>query len=188
MLGRLLNRRARRKQAERLHEDIIAQSRQPLFYAQLGVPDTMLGRYEMVCLHAYLVLTRLNRESEEGHQLAQTLHNLIFDDFDVALREAGLGDMGVGKRIKKLARNLHGRISVYEAGLASDDEELEAILRRNMYASVEPDASQVAGMIAYIKAARQEMDACSGEAMFAGNPAFPDTDAIAPDAPESVTA
>lgn len=188
MLGPILNRRARRKQAERLHEAIIAQSRQPLFYAHLGVPDTMLGRYEMVCLHAYLVLTRLNRESEEGHRLAQTLHNLIFDDFDVALREAGLGDMGVGKRIKKLARNLHGRISVYEAGLASGDGELAAILRRNMYASADPDASELAGMIAYIKAARQEMDACPGEAMFAGNPVFPDTDAFAPDASESVTA
>lgn len=187
MLERFQNRRARREQAERLHEAIIAQSRQPAFYAHLGVPDTMLGRYEMVCLHAYLVLTRLNRESEEGHRLAQKLHDLIFDDFDVALREAGLGDMGVGKRIKKLARNLHGRISVYDAGLAAGDSEMDAILRRNMYASVEPDKAEVAGMIAYIKAARQEIDACSGEDMFGGNPVFPDPLGFTTGAPETVT-
>lgn len=188
MLGRFLNRRGRREQAERLHEAIIAQARQPAFYARLGVPDTMLGRYEMVCLHAYLVLTRLNRESEEGHKLAQKLHNLIFDDFDVALREAGLGDMGVGKRIKKLARNLHGRISVYDAGLASGDAEMEATLRRNMYASAEPDTAQVTGMITYIKAARQMIDACPGEDMFAGNPAFPDADRFTAVASETATA
>lgn len=173
MLERFRNRRARREQALQLHEAIVEQSRMPGFYAQLGVPDTMLGRYEMVCLHAYLVLTRLNRESEEGHRVAQRLHDLIFDDFDVALREAGLGDMGVGKRIKKLARNLHGRISVYEAGLAAGDEEMATILRRNMYASADPDADQVNGMIEYIRAAKREIDNCSGEVMFAGAPTFP---------------
>jgi cytochrome b pre-mRNA-processing protein 3 len=174
MLGRIQRRRERKRQAVRLHEAIVAQSRMPAFYADMGVPDTMLGRYEMVCLHAYLVLTRVRRESKDCARLAQTLHDMIFDDFDVALREAGLGDMGIGHRIKKLARNLHGRISVYESGLAAGDDEMADILRRNMYASAEPAASEVARMIAYIRAARREIDGTENQVFMTGVPSFPD--------------
>ena len=71
MLTRIRERQARRIQALQLHDAIVSQSREPVFYAELGVPDTMLGRYEMVCLHAYLVLTRLKRDGEA--RLAQTL-------------------------------------------------------------------------------------------------------------------
>ncbi|MBT5572510.1 MAG: ubiquinol-cytochrome C chaperone [Alphaproteobacteria bacterium] len=171
MLSRIRDRQARRKQALQLHELIVEQSRVPVFYTDLGVPDTMLGRYEMVCLHAYLVLTRLKRDGEA--RLAQTLHDLIFDDFDVALREAGLGDMGIGHRIKKLARNLHGRISVYESGIAGADAEMATILRRNMYASVEPTEEQVTAMITYVRAARAAMDAgSSGVELLANGTAF----------------
>jgi len=174
MLGRLRQRRERWRQATFLHDGIVAQSRIPAFYADMGVPDTMLGRYEMVCLHAYLVLTRLRRESEDCARLAQTLHDLIFDDFDVALREAGLGDMGIGHRIKKLARNLHGRISVYERGLAAGDGEMADILQRNMYASVEPDADEVARMIGYIRTARAQIDGTAVSELLSGASSFPD--------------
>lgn len=174
MLERIQRRRERKRQAARLHETIVAQSRMPAFYADMGVPDTMLGRYEMVCLHAYLVLTRIRRESEDCARLAQTLHDMIFDDFDVALREAGLGDMGIGHRIKKLARNLHGRISVYEIGLAASDDEMADILRRNMYASAEPDAGEVARMISYIRAARHEVDGTAINVFMTDFPSFPD--------------
>lgn len=174
MLGRIQQRRARRKLAARHYEAIVEQSRETAFYADFGVPDTMLGRYEMVCLHAYLVLTRLQRENEECARVAQTLHDLIFDDFDVALREAGLGDMGIGHRIKKLARNLHGRISVYESGLAAGDREMDEILRRNLYASAEPEPQEVASMIAYLRAARLEIDTVPASALLAGTSSFPD--------------
>lgn len=174
MLGRFQQRRTRRKLAARHYEAIVAQSRETVFYSDLGVPDTMLGRYEMVCLHAYLVLTRLKRESEECARIAQTLHDLIFDDFDVALREEGLGDMGIGHRIKKLARNLHGRISVYESGLAAGDGEMDQILRRNLYASVEPEPAEVASMIAYIRAARIEIDTVLASALLEGTSSFPE--------------
>jgi len=180
MLKRLRERRARLDLAHALHARVIEQARRPHFYAVLGVPDTMLGRYEMVCLHAYLVLTRLKREGEAGARAAQTLHNIIFDDFDVALRETGLGDMGIGKRIKKLACNLHGRISAYDSGVSAGDEELAAALRRNMYASAEPGDAQVTGMVAYVRAARRDIDDCPADALFAAAPAFPDPEAFAP--------
>ncbi len=174
MLSRIRERRDNRELAGRLHERLVEQSRLAPFYAEFGVPDTMLGRYEMVCLHAYLVLTRMKREGDRGKRVAQTLHNKLFDDFDIALREVGLGDMGIGKRIKKLARNLHGRISAYDAGLAAGDRELGDALRRNMYASAEPTDEEVSGMIDYVRAARREIDGCPGDALFEGRPAFVD--------------
>jgi cytochrome b pre-mRNA-processing protein 3 len=178
MLERIRQRKERRRQAAQLHTAIVDQSRVPTFYADMGVPDTMLGRYEMVCLHAFLVLSRLRRENQDCARLAQTLHDMIFDDFDVALREAGLGDMGIGHRIKKLARNLHGRISVYERGLASGDDEMAEILRRNMYASSEPESAEIARMIGYIRAARDEINETSTTALVGGAPSFPDPSAF----------
>jgi cytochrome b pre-mRNA-processing protein 3 len=174
MLRLFRERRERRKLATKLHDALVQQSREPDFYARFGLPDTMLGRYEMVCLHAYLVLTRLQREGDSGRRQAQTLHDMIFDDFDIALREAGLGDMGIGHRIKKLARNLHGRISTYEKGLVEGDAEMDVVLRRNMYASAEPSAPEVSAMIAYIRAARREMDSVTASALFAAELNFPD--------------
>lgn len=178
MLNRIRERRMRKLLAVRLRDALIEQARMPAFYRDFGVPDTMLGRYEMVCLHAYLLLRRLKGEGAQGRALAQTVHNVIFDDFDVALREVGVGDMGIGKRIKKLARNLHGRISAYERGLAAGNAEMDAALRRNLYASTEPEDRQVAAMIAYIRAARSDIDACDAAAIMSVEPPFPDPAAL----------
>jgi len=174
MMNWIRERKQRRELATRLLEVVIDQARRPAFYATYGVPDTMLGRYEMVCLHAYVLLRRLKRIGGQGPRIAQTLHDQIFDDFDVALREAGLGDMGIGKRMKKLARNLHGRISAYERGLAAGDEEMAAALRRNLYASTEPSDAEVAAMIAYVRHARDEVDACAPDALWEARPVFPE--------------
>lgn len=174
MLNWIRERKQRREHAARLLDVIITQARHPVFYADYGVPDTMLGRYEMVCLHAYLLLGRLKRAGGQGPRIAQTLHDQIFDDFDVALREVGIGDMGIGKRIKKLARNLHGRISAYERGLAAGDADLDAALRRNLYASADPAAGEVAAMIAYIRQARESVDACDPDDLWNARPVFPE--------------
>jgi hypothetical protein len=82
--------------------------------------------------------------------------------------------MGIGKRMKKLARNLHGRISAYERGLAAGDEEMAAALRRNLYASAEPSDAEVAAMIAYVRRARAEVDACTPETLWEARSVFPD--------------
>ena len=87
MMNWIRERKQRRELAARLLAVVIDQARRPAFYATFGVPDTMLGRYEMVCLHAYILLRRLKRVGGQGPQIAQTLHDQIFDDFDVALRE-----------------------------------------------------------------------------------------------------
>lgn len=178
MLNWIRERKQRRELAARLLQVVIDQARRPTFYASYGVPDTMLGRYEMVCLHAYMLLRRLKRAGGQGPRLAQTLHDQIFDDFDVALREVGLGDMGISKRMKKLARNLHGRISAYERGLEAGDAEMAAALRRNLYASAEPSDDEVAAMIGYVRIARDAVDACSPDALWEARPVFPEPEPV----------
>ncbi|CAN0504414.1 unnamed protein product [Laminaria digitata] len=130
---------------------IVEQARQPRFYTDFGVPDTVDGRFEMVTLHAFLVLRRLKGASESSSDAAQDLFDLMFEDMDVSLREMGAGDMGVGKRVKAMVQAFYGRIASYEAGLVGEDGALEAALSRNVYATVESDEGAVAALAQYLR-------------------------------------
>jgi cytochrome b pre-mRNA-processing protein 3 len=139
---------------ENIHEIyriIVDQARQPRFYTDFGVPDTVDGRFEMVTLHAFLVLRRLKGATESSTNAAQDLFDLMFEDMDVSLREMGAGDMGVGKRVKAMVQAFYGRIASYEAGLAEDQEALEAALTRNVYATAEAGHPDVAGLARYVR-------------------------------------
>ena len=174
MLNWFRNRRERRDIALKLYNDLVAHARQPAFYAAYGVPDSMLGRFEMICLHAFLLFRRLGRTDQAGRELAQRVHDLMFADLDRTLREQGIGDMGIGKRVKKLARNLYGRIAAYETGLAGGAGELAAALRRNLYASAEPSEAEIAAMIAYINMADKHLDSQATGELMAGQAHYPD--------------
>lgn len=187
MLNRWRERRRRREAAATLYDAIVEQARRPAFYAALGVPDTMLGRYEMVCLHAFLVFRRLGRAGAEGQALSQDIHDRMFADFDRTLREVGIGDMGIGKRIKKLAKNLYGRIAAYEAGLTSDGGELDAAIRRNVYAGAEVSQGQIDALAAYMHRAAAALETQDATVIMAGGVSFPEPEA-APAPPARETA
>lgn len=89
--------------AEELYAAIVERSRDPRFYAAHGVPDSLDGRFEMVALHAYLVLRRLRAGGPAAEQAAQALVDVLFADMDANLREMSAGDLGVGKRVKRMA-------------------------------------------------------------------------------------
>ena len=103
---------------------IVAQARAPAFYAALGVPDSVTGRFEMVVLHTVLVIERLRREGEAGSALGQRIFDDFCRDMDQSLRELGFGDLGVPKRMKKMGESFYGRAEAYgrtlgdRAGLA----------------------------------------------------------------------
>lgn len=164
--------RARTAAADRLYGSLVAAARQPAFYARWGVPDTAEGRFEMIAIHAFAVMRRLKRAGAAGASLSQTLYDTLFEDMDRNLREMGIGDMGVGKRIKKLAKALYGRISVYEAGLGNaDDVALLTALRRNVYSGAEgADASALAR---YVRALGPALDALTDGELLGGSAAFP---------------
>ena len=165
-------RRALRQRAEALYGVAVAQARQPLFYQAYGVMDSPEGRFEMVALHIWLLLHRL-KALPEAAELAQALHDVMMDDMDLSLRELGISDVVIGKRIKLVAENLYGRLQAYDAGL-DDSAAFAAALRRNAYgprAGV-PTDDAVAAMIGYCHqqvaalAAQASADLLAGSCQF----------------------
>jgi cytochrome b pre-mRNA-processing protein 3 len=137
--------------AGRLYASIVEQARDPAFFRDLGVPDTVLGRFEMMALHAFLVFRRLRDAGQDGRELAQAVHDVMFAEIDTGLRELGIGDMGIGKRVKSLARNFYGRIEAYEAGLEGGTSVLAEALTRNVYATAPPLPGQALAIAAYME-------------------------------------
>jgi cytochrome b pre-mRNA-processing protein 3 len=117
--------------AAALYAAIVAAARQPKFYADWGVPDTVDGRFDMIVLHLYLVLQRLKVEAPE---LSQTLSETFFSDMDRSLREMGVGDLSVGKKVRKMAEAFSGRLKAYAAAAEQGELNLVESLQRNVYA------------------------------------------------------
>lgn len=134
-----------------IYRIIVAQARQPHFYTEFGVPDSVDGRFEMVTLHAFLVLRQLKGGNESGSDVGQALFDVMFEDMDLSLREMGAGDMGVGKRVKAMVQAFYGRIASYEEGLAADSGILETALNRNVFATVEPDDEHTRRLAQYVR-------------------------------------
>lgn len=117
-----------------VYSAIVAQSRQPIFYAQWGVPDTVTGRFDMISLHMALLFRRLRAETGKQKEFSQAVFDLFFKDMDRSLREMGVGDLGVPKRIQKMGNIFFGLLAAMnEAMDRSDVAALESVLARNIY-------------------------------------------------------
>jgi cytochrome b pre-mRNA-processing protein 3 len=172
MLNRLFRRKDHDAVARRLYEAIVAQGRRPEFYRDWGVPDTLDGRFDMIALHSFLVLHRLKRDHQATAELAQNLFDTLFLDMDRALRELGAGDLGVGKRVKAMARGFYGRVAAYEDGLAAGEEALAKALGRNLFATVAPSAEQLSVMAAYVARQVDALDRQDTAHLLAGRVTF----------------
>ncbi|MCC2096827.1 MAG: ubiquinol-cytochrome C chaperone [Hyphomicrobiales bacterium] len=147
---------------ERLNDVVMERARQPYFYADLGVADTLDGRFEMVCLHAALLVQRLNEAETPGPEIARDLTDAIFKRFEIALRETGVSDIAVPKRMKKLAANYLGRAQAYTVGLQSGEKsDLRTALARNVYLCEDAGEAQFAPALAVYAHAVRDMLATS---------------------------
>lgn len=152
MLSKLFTRHRRERVAAELYVKLVEQARSPSFYTACGVPDTLDGRFEALALHAFLVLHRLKREAPPAPGFAQALFDHMISDMDLSLREIGVTDFSIGKKVKAMGRGFYGRVVAYDHGLAAaDPEELEAALRRNLYGTVEPEPGRVRAVAAYLR-------------------------------------
>lgn len=148
---------------------LVAQARLPDFYLHAGVPDTIEGRFEMVLLHAFLVLRRMKAAGEPARELGQHVFDIMFDDMDQTLREIGVGDLSVGKKVKGMAAAFYGRIAAYDEGLdAAAPEVLDEALKRNLFATAAPTQAEVAALADYVRAADKALAGQSLEALLAG--------------------
>ena len=178
MLNRLFSMFAGRQPnpvAVALYRRIVEQARQPDFYARHGVPDSLDGRFDMIVLHTFLVMRRLRAmTSKAADDLSQEVFDLLFADMDSNLREIGVGDLGVGKRVKKMAQAFYGRVEAYEAGLiATDDAILTDALTRNLYGTIQPALPNQLAMAAYMRTADARLAGQPDSQIMAGNVDFP---------------
>jgi len=184
--GRAFSGRARREQrgVELAYAAIVEQARAPLFFATMGVPDTLDGRFETLALHAFLVLHRLKTDRPASAGFAQALYDRLFADMDRSLREMGVADLGVGRRVKAMAEAFMGRVGAYEQGLEQGEATLAAALRRNLYGTVAAPAEEaVAAMGRYLRRQRAVLAAQPAAALLAGELRFEAAaTAVAPEA------
>jgi cytochrome b pre-mRNA-processing protein 3 len=147
----LFRRNPQQKAAELAYCRVVDQARQPGFFGEIGVPDTIDGRFELICLHAFLFLHRLKGDAPAAAQMGQRFVNAMFADFDRSLREMGTGDLSVGREVKRMAQALYGRIEAYETGLSGSDSVLKAALARNLFGTVPAAEPALGAMAGYVR-------------------------------------
>jgi cytochrome b pre-mRNA-processing protein 3 len=140
----LLRLRGLRRQSDteragsRLYAAAVAAARDPFWYVALGVPDTLDGRFDLIAAHAFLLVRRVQSEPT----LAQAVFDAMFVDMDSNLREIGVGDLSVGKRVRAMWEAFHGRSKVYAIALdAGDKDALAAALARNVWRGSAPEGA-----------------------------------------------
>jgi cytochrome b pre-mRNA-processing protein 3 len=155
MLNALRRRAGQRRTSQMLLEAVSARARLPVFYETFGVADTIDGRFDLLALHAALMLQQLTAQKLDG--LAQAFVDGLFVHFDEALRQQGAGDMGMGRRMTKMADAFYGRLKAY--GEAPDDEALAAALLRNVYRGDDSKLEPARALAIYVSAARAHLAA-----------------------------
>lgn len=116
---------------EAIYGMIVTQAREPAFYRELGVPDTVNGRFDMLLLHLWIVLQRL-KSAESGTELSQALFDHFCIDMDDNLREMGVGDLTVPKRMQAFGEAFYGRSAAYDRALTESSEALAQALCKNI--------------------------------------------------------
>jgi cytochrome b pre-mRNA-processing protein 3 len=117
---------------EAIYGMIVAQAREPLFYQALGVPDTVNGRFDMVLLHLWIVLRQL-KSSGNAEELSQALFDHFCSDMDANLREMGVGDLTVPKRMQAFGEAFYGRSAAYDLAFTKGEQPLAEALNKNIY-------------------------------------------------------
>jgi cytochrome b pre-mRNA-processing protein 3 len=174
LFSRLFQRHRRERTIAALYGAIVSQSRLPAFFCDRGVPDTLEGRFEMLALHAWMVMRRLAMAGATATTFNQALFDFMFVDMDFSLRELGATDMKVGDKVKDLASHYYGRVQAYDAGIKAGDDPsvLESALDRNLYGSTLPDPAQVAAMAAYVRRQLAHLEIFPIDRLLAGEVEF----------------
>jgi cytochrome b pre-mRNA-processing protein 3 len=161
-----LFRTRRDRSGEALYEHAVRQARDPRFYTRLGVADRIDARFELYTLHVLLLTMRLRDGDEREAEAGQQLFDVYVSALDNALRELGVGDISVGKKMRRLGEALYGRMTAWETPLREGDgEALAATLARNVYA--DPAAVGAPALAAYALAGRTALAGQEFEALLA---------------------
>lgn len=172
MLRNLFRSRPIRHVGDPLYAHAVQQARQAGFYTTFGVDDRIDARFELYTLHVLLLILRLRDEGDAGAEAAQSLFDVYVSALDNTLRELGVGDISMSKKMRKLGESLYGRMTAYEAPIrAGDAEALAQPLARNVYGS--DDAAVALRLARYALAARASLATQSQDQVVAG-PTWPE--------------
>ena len=158
---------------ERQYSALTAAARMPEFYETMNVPDTVMGRFEMLSLVMILFFRRTRSSATSGQEIAQELVDAFFQDIDYSIRELGIGDNSVPKRMKKLAGMFYGRLEAYSKAMDSGDRDALAVaLARNVHPQAQPapDMTAVAG---WMFLAEADLSAQSEDRIATGSATLP---------------
>ena len=169
-----LFRRSPKNTIAALYGAIVAQARDAAFYEVYGVPDTVLGRFDMIVLHVVLVVRRLRAGTTDHHALAQAVFDAFCRDMDHNLREMGISEQGVPEQMRRVGEAFYGRAQAYESALAAPGEgTLAAALARNVYAGTSEPLVAAGALATYVRRAAEELAGQSIEALAGGTVRFP---------------
>ncbi len=178
ILDRLFGQTPLEKAASTLYLALVEQARQPRAYRDWAVPDTLDGRFDMIVLHVALVIRRIKfgpgeTAKADRDRITQSLFDYMFNDMDRSLREIGVTDLGVAKRIKHMAAAFYGRAEAYQSALNAG-EGLSDALRRNIYRKTDAGDAEIEALAAYVATLAADIEAQPLEALMAGSISFPD--------------
>ncbi len=151
-----------------------AQARREEFYRAAAVPDTLDGRFELLTLHLALLMLRLRDvPGQDAARMRQHLFDFLGADMDRNLREMGVGDMGILRRVKAMGQAFYGRLAAYDAALAQGGEAaLMTALDKNLYGTVPTAPGALRRMADYVVRARAGLDSCPPERLLRGDYVF----------------
>lgn len=168
-LARLFSPRPAVLAGRRLYAAAVAQARRPGFYRDLGAADLPEGRFELYTLHVVLLLHRLKGQGGQAAETSQALFDAYLRGLDDALRELGVGDLSVGKKMRKLGEAFYGRAKAYDQALEAlpDRSALEGLIGRTL------DTGDCAAFVDYVERAMRALAAQSLERILEGDLAWP---------------
>lgn len=171
-----LFRRRSRDAEHKVYCEIVAQARQPVLYSDFLVPDTIDGRFDLIVLHAVLYFHRLQGEGEKAAEFMQEVFDLFFQDMDASLREMGVSDTRVPKKVRVMGEAFYGRADAYISAIdESDIGELAERLGRNVYPE-QPEPIAQKRLAHYVIAAARALSEQDTGKLLSGDIAWPDPD------------
>ena len=172
---------ARLATARQLYQTILEQARNPILYTQYQVPDTVDGRYDLILLHAIVVIDLLQGAAESGQKLGQGIFDIMFRDLENGVREIGVSDMSIARHFRRMSQGFNGRRIAYSAALAAQDAAVmqDAVTRNIFRKSTDDVAASAAQLTQYIFAQYNALQTAGLDKLFTGTAHFSPLTALA---------
>ena len=165
--------RLHQQQIGHLYQMIIGQSRSVEIYQAFSIPDTIDGRYEVLVLHTWLILQRLrNSSNQQAKKISQGIFDSLITDFDLSLKEIGVGDKKLGKQVRFMVKGAYGRFHAYDQSWSHPSLFLEA-LTRNFFGASTPSREQIDKAYHYILDASEILKNMTDDQLVSGNFIWP---------------